>query len=82
MQALRNGKALGGHWLSPEVLRGHKEGGLYSAVATLFNAVLQQGPPPEWNVVAVTSIHKKGDRRDPNNYRGIAVSATLPKLYA
>ena len=64
------------------MLKGHKDGGLYEALATLFTGVMQQGVPPEWNVVTVTSVHKKGDRRDPNNYRGIAVTATLPKLYA
>ncbi len=60
----------------------HHHGGIYSALATLFNAVRQSGPPPGWNTLTITSIHKRGDKHDPSNYRGIAVMSVLPKLYA
>ena len=28
------------------------------------------------------SLHKKGDKLDPRNYRGISIMSVLPKLYA
>ena len=79
---LRHNKALGASWLQAEFFQHHQHSGIYSALACLFNSVLQQGPPPSWNCLSVTSLHKKGDKLDPNNYRGILVMAVLPKLFA
>ena len=38
--------------------------------------------PPDWALCRITPIHKGGDATVPGNYRGIAVSTVLAKLYA
>lgn len=78
---MRTNKALGDLWLCPELCKGHKAP-FYEAVAVLLNKVCTQGPPPEWNLLTLHSIHKKGDPKVANNYRGIAVMSFYPKLLA
>ena len=59
------------------------QGALTPVLASLFTAVFRSGCyPPDWALGAITSIHKKGDVTDPNNYRGITVGHVLAKLYA
>ena len=79
---LRTNKSLGGHWLSPELLRLHTDDQLYEGLAVLLNTAALHGIPPSWTTSTLTSIHKRGPKDDPANYRGLAVQATLPKLYA
>ena len=56
---------------------------LTPVLARLFTAVFRSGRiPPEWAVGVITSVFKKGDASDPNNYRGITVGHVLGKLYA
>lgn len=51
-------------------------------LAKLFNLILQQGSFPDaWRVSSLSVIHKKGDKNIPKNYRGIAVSSILCKLF-
>ena len=47
----------------------------------LFNQCLKNGVYP-WNVALITPLHKKGDRYNPDNYRAIAVSSALGKLFS
>ncbi|MEE6521355.1 hypothetical protein FKM82_019505 [Ascaphus truei] len=55
---------------------------IQEALLKMFNLVLTTGYFPElWNEGLITPIHKKGDRMDPSNYRGICVSSTLGKLF-
>ena len=35
----------------------------------------------EWKISHISSIYKKGDRRDPKNHRGISVNGTLSRLF-
>ena len=37
--------------------------------------------PEEWKVAIITSIHKKGDKRKCENYRGISVMSTFKRIY-
>lgn len=56
---------------------------LMPVLAKLFTAVFRSRRyPAEWASGAITSILKKGDTSDPNNYRGITVGHTLARLYA
>jgi hypothetical protein len=40
------------------------------------------GMPAEWEPVRIQPIYKKGDPLDPNNYRPIAITSVLYRLYA
>jgi hypothetical protein len=38
--------------------------------------------PNEWRNAVVIAIFKKGDRRDPKNYRGISIHNNCYKVYS
>ena len=38
--------------------------------------------PEEWRTAIVTPIHKKGERNNPDNYRGIGLLNTGYKIYS
>jgi hypothetical protein len=80
--SLQRNKALGGSWLSAELLRNHGDRGIYRALAALMTQVCHQGIPPAWNCLQIRSLFKKGDPLDPSNYRGISLMGILPKLLA
>lgn len=68
--------------LTAALLKAGKDA-LTPVLASLFTAVFRSGCfPAAWALGAITSIHKKGDVTDPNNYRGITVGHVLAKLYA
>jgi hypothetical protein len=79
---LKNNKSLGNQWLSAELLKHHSTEGFYDALATLLNTAFASGFPRAWNTLAIRSLFKKGDPRDPRNYRGLAVMGVLPKIAA
>ena len=37
--------------------------------------------PEEWKVAIITSVHKAGDKRKCDNYRGISVTSTFSRIY-
>ena len=37
--------------------------------------------PSEWKESILIPIFKKGDQLDPNNYRGISLINTIPKIF-
>ena len=55
--------------------------GMKLSILHLFNQCLSNGVYP-WNVSLVTPLHKKGDRANPDNYRAIAVSSAIGKLFS
>ena len=51
-------------------------------LATFFNKVFLSGAhPPTWGESLVKLIHKKGDTATPSNFRMIALSGCIGKLY-
>lgn len=61
-------KLLPGHWIL--------------TLVTLFNNVfLYAQYPLSWSRAKVFTVFKKGDRKNPNNYRGISVTNAIAKLY-
>lgn len=78
---LKNNKAPGIDGIRNEML---KEGifVLAPALCELFNSIYESGKfPSKWRLSTLTVLHKKGDKSEPKNYRGIAVSSNLCKLF-
>ena len=48
----------------------------------LFNKIFKTGYyPNSWNEGLIFSIHKSGEKENPNNYQGITLSNSLGKLF-
>ena len=78
---LDNNKAISFDRISNEIL---KAGKLVIAkpLLNLFNPILSSTIyPTNWKLDILTPLHKSGDKSDPNNYRGLAVSSCLGKLF-
>ena len=78
---LENNKATGFDKISNEML---KTGKLILAdpMVSLFNSVLENSIyPKNWSLDILTPLHKKNEKSDPNNFRGIVVSSCLGKLF-
>ena len=55
---------------------------LHHTLATLFTKVLHSGVPPKsWSESVIKLVHKKGDTKDPSNFRMIALTNCIGKLY-
>jgi len=81
IKALRTRKAMGEDLIPNELI---KEGGkaLARALIEVFNDMIEEEwTPPEWSEERITLLHKGGDRKDINNYRGIAISSNIGKLF-
>ena len=51
-------------------------------ICDIFNVVLDSGVfPDSWRKGIVIPLHKKGDKNDVNNYRGITVLSCFSKLF-
>jgi len=86
---MKNGKAAGVDGISAEFLRHSTDpriidsmSALVTPITHLFNTVFSGEYPAQWGTCTVTPVPKKGDPQDPNNYRGIAVSTALAKLFS
>jgi hypothetical protein len=54
---------------------------LLSAVHKLINSVWNKEElPDQWKESMIVTIHKKGDKTDCNNYRGISLVSTSYKI--
>ena len=81
VQSLKNNKAAGLDSITNEMIK--------SGISTLlhlltkfFNNLICLGKyPSSWNTGKIIPLHKKGDRSDPGNYRGITISSCLGKLF-
>ena len=78
---MKNGRAAGPGDIPIELIKscGQK---LLEMITILFNKIINGGKvPEEWKVAIITSIHKKGDKRKCDNYRGISVASTFSRIY-
>ena len=88
LKRLRNGRASGVDGLPAELLRYAKaEAGpvhvLAPVLVDVLNAAFTCGAlPAAVNGSLVTPVHKKGSKVDPLNYRPIAVTQSVMRLYA
>ena len=92
---LRNHAAYDGHGLCAEFLKAiasfqsdHQATAdaqprpLLVLLTSLLNRFFHDGFPTLFASAEIVPIHKKGDRADPSNYRGIAIISIIAKLYA
>lgn len=78
---LRNGKSSSSDMISNEMIK-NAVPSLLKPLHKLFNLVLKSGSFPKlWNESYLVLIHKKGDKLDPVNYRGISITSNLGKLF-
>jgi len=55
---------------------------LINCMYRMFNRFLEmESIPDEWNRGIIVPIHKKGDKADLNNYRGITLNSCIAKMY-
>lgn len=81
IMCLKNGRACGPEGIYAELLKYGTEK-LYQMLSNIFIQCLNGHPvPDQWKVAYITSIHKKGSKKNPNNYRGISVTSTMSRLY-
>jgi hypothetical protein len=79
---MKNGKSSGPGGISVELI---KYGGdrFRERIQNLIDRVKQRCKiPKKWKISHISSIYKKGDRRDHRNYRGISVNGTLSRLFS
>ncbi|XP_030765674.1 uncharacterized protein LOC115889741 [Sitophilus oryzae] len=79
--SMKNGRALGPGGIMAEML---KYGGecLITEITNLMQMCVDRNKiPNEWKLAYITSIYKKGNRKDPNNYRGLSVNCTFSRLF-
>ena len=55
---------------------------LVPILCDMFNKILNTGTyPSAWGEAIIVPIHKKGDKTNPNNYRGIALLSCISKIF-
>ena len=55
---------------------------IHHTLATLFNKILQTGSPPTcWSESVIKLIHKKDSTKEPSNFRMIALTNCIGKIY-
>lgn len=81
IKTIKNKKAGGPGDIAPELIKCGTEK-LFRIIHGMFGkAINGHNIPDEWKEAQLTSIFKKGDRRQCDNYRGISVIATMGRLY-
>ena len=79
---LKDGKALGGDGIHAEVWK-HGGDNVFNRLHQLItNAWVVGSVPQAWKDASIVIIHKKGDRTDCGNYRGIPLLSIAGKIFA
>jgi len=78
---MKTGRAAGPGDIPIELI---KSGGqkLLEIITILLNKIINgEKVPEEWKIAVITSIHKRGDKRKCENYRGMSVTSTFSRIY-
>ena len=81
LKKMRNGKSAGHDDVFSEFLKyAHEK--VITLPTRFFNKILKSGVvPDDWALPIHRPLYKKGDKKDPNNYRGISLASCLCKLF-
>ena len=79
-KSMNSNKAAGVDGVAPGILKLLTDEWIV-IITFLFNLVFSAIYPAQWTLTKVFNIFKKGNRFDPNNYRGISILVALGKLY-
>lgn len=79
--ALKTGKTPGSDKITTEMIKNLGEIGKEAILEILNKAWLNEKMPQEWGVALIMPIHKKGDPKQCDNYRGITLLNTVTKIY-
>ena len=80
VKSLKSGKASSIDMISNEILKS-LDSNHRLLLQNLFNVCLTKGTYP-WNCSIITPLHKKGNKANPDNYRAVAVSSVIGKLFS
>ena len=80
IKTLKSGKASSDDLIANEILKGLDHENIITLLH-LLNLCLDKGVYP-WNTNIITLLLKKGGKDDPDNYRAIAVSSAIGKLFS
>lgn len=80
ISSLKSGKASSEDMISNEILKNLERENV-KLLTDMFNVCFTTGVYP-WNINIITPLHKKGSKDDPDNYRAVAVSSVLGKLFS
>ena len=81
IKSLKRNKAPGKDNVTNEMIK-CSNSFLIHKLYTLFNEIFNSGIyPKSWNTDLIYSVHKSGNKDDPNNYRGITLSNCISKLF-
>ena len=80
IRASKSGKASAADMMSNEILKAMDSNHI-DFLTDFFNVCFDSGVYP-WNESIITPLHKKGDKSNPDNYRAIAVSSVIGKIYS
>ena len=80
IKSLKVGKASSKDMMSNEIIKSLDVNHI-NFLTSYFNICLDLGIYP-WNESIITPLHKKGIKSDPDNYRAVAVSSVLGKLFS
>lgn len=80
ISSLKNNKASGEDNIVAEMLK-LAPGSLIDKLEQLFKEIWKSEKiPSDWKNAVIHPLHKKGDRTDPNNYRGISLVSVVYKI--
>ena len=81
LRKLKGGKAAGPDQIINEFLKG-AEPLVLPFLVKIFNKVFNTSVfPEEWTKSIIVPLHKKGNRDDPDNYRGISLLSCVSKVF-
>ena len=82
IKQLKNNKAVGMDNISGEIIK-CSSSFLICWYEKIFNFIYDKSHYPDaWRTGMITNLYKKGDREDPNNYRGLTITSCMSKVFS